>query len=385
MRRIGIVFIVILCYASMCALMLAQGFRGEAVPVVQRATAVGFSRLRFLTFVFGHEGPMDAPLASPPVMGREYFVEADVDGIESASSIRFELLDASGRSLQQLTMWKASDGSSDGEFYGFVTVPNQPFRAAISGTTINGAPLRLVLGQLFQPAASGPADTQAFPQGISASQIGQLQEMVNTYRQQMRSRAAQAAADHPGGLIVFARTQVSGIAYEPLVAPSGNPIGMRLRYSIRFPQKQTITAVPHVFPMYSETAWRGMVTMKPLTGTITPTPQMVGVQSLNDVIVYQAAATYEAGTSYSFTIDMIPDFVFQGSLSGRFCIHEQKFENRSVWSALLASSAPIPYSLTINDTGTVANIPLFLPQRTFHDSFAAGGAVDCGPVPNIRF
>jgi hypothetical protein len=128
-----------------------------------------------------------------------------------------------------------------------------------------------------------------------------------------------------------------------------------------------------------------MVTMKPLTGTITPTPQMVGVQSLNDVIVYQAAATYEAGTSYSFTIDMIPDFVFQGSLSGRFCIHEQKFENRSVWSALLASSAPIPYSLTINDTGTVANIPLFLPQRTFHDSFAAGGAVDCGPVPNIRF
>ena len=365
--------------------MLAQGFRGEAVPVVQRATAVGFSRLRFLTFVFGHEGPMDTPLASPPVMGREYFVEADLDGIESASSIRFELLDANGRFLQQLTMWKASDGSSDGEFYGFVTVPSQPFRAAISGTTITGAPLRVVLGALFQPAASGPADAQAFPQGISASQTGQLQEMVDAYRRQMRARAVQAAAEHPGGVIVFARTQVSAIAYEPLLAPAGNPIGMRLRYSIRFPQKQTITAVAHVFPVYSETTWRGMVTMKPLSGTITPAPQMVGVQSLQDVIVYQAAATYQAGTSYSFTIDMIPDFVFQGSLSGRFCIHGQKFSNSSVWNALVASSVPVPYSLTINDTGTVANIPSFLPQRTFYDNFTAGGAVDCGPIPNIRF
>jgi hypothetical protein len=369
----------------MCVLSAAQGFRGEAVPVVQRATAVGFSRLRFLTFVFGHEGPMDTPLASPPVMGREYFVEADLDGIESASSVRFELLDANGRSLQQLTMWKASDGSSDGEFYGFVTVPNQPFRAAISGTTITGAPLRVVLGTLFQPVANGPADTQAFPQGISATPIAQLQEMVNTYRQQMRARAAQAAADHPGGVIVFARTQVSAIAYEPLLSPAGNSIGMRVRYSIRFPERQTITAVPHVFPVYSETAWRGMVTMKPLTGTITPAPQMVGVQSLQDVIVYQAAATYQAGTSYSFTIDLIPDFVFQGSLSGRFCIHEQKFANSSIWNALVASPTAIPYSLTISDTGTVANIPSFLPQRTFHDSFAAGGAADCGPIPNIRF
>jgi len=378
-------FIVIVCSASTCVLTLAQGFRGEAVPVVQRIVPVEFSRLRFLTFVFGREGPMDAPITSPPVMGREYFIEADLNGTEFVSSVRFELLDANGRSLQPVAMWKGSDSSTDGEFYGFVTVPNQPFRVAISGTTISGTPFRAALNILFQPAINGPADTQAFPAGISASQIGQLQEMVNTYRQQMRARAAQAAADHPGGVIVFARTQVSAIAYEPLTSPSGNPIGMRLRYSIRFPQRQTITAVPHVFPVYSETTWRGMVTMKPLTGTITPTPQMIGVQSLRDVIVYQAAATYQAGVTYSFSIDMIPDFVFQGTLSGRFCIHEQKFTNRTVWNALVSSSAAIPYSLTISDTGTVANIPDFLPQRTFHESFIAAGAVDCGPVPNIRF
>ena len=34
---------------------------------------------------------MDVPLGTPPVAGREYFVEADVFGISSASSIRFEI------------------------------------------------------------------------------------------------------------------------------------------------------------------------------------------------------------------------------------------------------------------------------------------------------
>ena len=160
---------------------------------------------------------------------------------------------------------------------------------------------------------------------------------------------------------------------------------MRLRYSIRFPSRQTITAVPEVFPVYPTAAWRGAVTMKPLAGTITPAPQMVGAQSMQDVIVYKAGATYQAGVTYNFTIDLVPDFIFQGTQTGRFCIFEQKVTNRALWDALIASPNAVPYSVTITDTETVASIPAFFPQRTFYGSFAAGGALDCGPVPNIRF
>ena len=32
----------------------------------------------------------------------------------------------------------------------------------------------------------------------------------------------------------------------------------------------------------------------------------VGVQSLQDVIVYAADATYQAGLTYTFTINMVP-------------------------------------------------------------------------------
>jgi len=81
-------------------------------------------------------------------------------------------------------------------------------------------------------------------------------------------------------------------------------------------------------------------------GTITPEPQMVGVQSLQDVLVYRAAATYRAGQTYTFVVDMVPDYVFQGTQTGRFCIYEQKFNNRSAWDALKSSSAPIPSQST---------------------------------------
>jgi len=363
----------------------AQNYRGEATPVVERVDPVEFSRLRFLTFAFGREGPMDVPLRTPPVAGREYFVEADVFGIDSASSVRFEIVDAAGRTLQTPTMWKASDGADDGEFYGFVKIPNQPFRAAISGINTSGSGFRSVLDTVFEPVAVGPAEQLLFPPGISTNERTQVQAIVDAYSQQMRARAAQVAAEHPDGLITLARAVVSRIAYEPLSSKTGAPIGVRLRYSIRFPSTLSIVAVPLVFPVYQTTTWRGVVEMKPLGGTITPEPQMVGVQSLQDVLVYRAAATYRAGQTYTFVVDMVPDYVFQGTQTGRFCIFEQKITNRAVWDALIASQTAVPYSVSISDTETSATIPAFFPQRTFHEAFTAGGAFDCGPVPNIRF
>src|SRR5262245_18403356 len=160
---------------------------------------------------------------------------------------------------------------------------------------------------------------------------------------------------------------------------------MRLRCSIQFRSRQTIAAVPLVFPVYQSYPWRGVVEMKPLGGNITPSPEMIGVQSLDDVIVYGGAATYQAGTMYTFTVEMVPDYVIQGKQCVRFCIYEQKFTNRAVWDALIASSANVPYSISISDMETTARIPEFFPQRTFYESFKAVGAMDCGPAPNVRF
>src|SRR4030095_1699466 len=209
-----------ICLALSAVIADAQSYRGEAVPVVARSNPIEFSRLRFLTFVFGREGPMDAPLSTTPVAGREYFVEADVFGIESAASIRFQVVDAGSRTLPPLTMWKASDSSDDGEFYGFVTVPNQPFRVSVGGSDTSGAAFSSVVRTLFHPAATGPQE--------------QLQSVLAAYRQQLKARAAQAATEHPDGVMTLARAVVSPINYEPFNSASGAPIGVRLRYSIQF-------------------------------------------------------------------------------------------------------------------------------------------------------
>jgi hypothetical protein len=362
----------------------AQTYRGEAIPVTQRVDPVEILQLRFLTFAFGREGPMDTPLATPPVAGNEYFFEADVFGIESATTIRFELLDITGRSLQTVAVWKDSDASDNGEFHGVVKVPGGPFRFAVIGTSRTGTAFRAV-STVFQPSTAGVVEKPILPPGLSAAQSSQLQQLVTAYQQELRTHAAHAAAEHPDGVITLARAVVSRITYEPLNSKSGLPIGLRLHYSIRFPVRQTIAAMPHVFPVYQNTAWRGFVAMKVSGGAITPTPQLVGPQSLQDVIVYGAATTYQAGTTYDFIVDMVPDYVIQGSQTGRFCLYEQKFSNRAVWDALIASTVDVPYSISISDTEIAATIPTFFSQRTFQKNFTADGAFDCGSVPNSRF
>jgi hypothetical protein len=363
----------------------AQDYRGDAVPVAERTDPIAFYRLRFLTFAFGHEGPMEMPLSTTPVTGHEYLVEADIFGIESVATLKFELVDVTGRPLQTLHLWKSSDGASDGEFYGFVTVPQQPFRVVATGTCLNGMTFRAPLNTLFQPLPSGPPEQPVLPTGIPAADTARLQAMVTAYRQEMRVRSDRSAVEHPDGLVTLGRPIVSKIGYEPFASSAGMPIGVRLRYSIRFPTRQTISAVPHVFPTYTAWEWRGMVTMKPLGGNITPAPVMIGAQTLQDVIVYGAAATFETGKTYNFSIDLIPDYVFQGAQTGRFCIHEQKFTNREAWNALIDNTSAIPYSISIADTQTSARIPSFYPQATFYQGFKATGAFDCGPVPNSRF
>ena len=258
-----------------------------------RANPIEFlDDLEFLTLTYGRHGPMDMPLPTPPVMGREYFIEVDIFGIESAASIRFELVDTEGRSLQTLNMWKSSDDSSDGEFHGLLRVPNQPFRAVASGTSRDGAAFRSAADTLVQPASTGPAEQLDLnlPAGATPDQIAHIQAMMAAAHLHLQARAAQSAADHPDGVITLARAEVSPITYEPLNSMSGDPMGVRLRYSIRFPTRQTIAAVPHVIPEYKQ-GWRVGIEMKPLGGTITPAPKMgYEGQPLRDVIVYTARA-----------------------------------------------------------------------------------------------
>ncbi len=68
------------------------------------------------------------------------------------------------------------------------------------------------------------------------------------------------------------------------------------------------------------------------------TVSLAGVQSLQDVIVYTGAATYQGGTTHTFTVDMVPDYVLQGTQTGCFYIYSQGVTSRGVWDALTGES-----------------------------------------------
>jgi len=148
-----------------------------------------------------------------------------------------------------------------------------------------------------------------------------------------------------------------------------------------------IAAVPHVFPWYEAWDWRGVVGMKAVQGSIDPQPEADGGAGVSDVILYNARAHYRAGVTYSITVDLAPDYVIQGQISGSFCMYESKFNGRARtnWEAIRESGAPVKYPVSITDVDFSGEIPLFYPQQTFYEGLVNEGARDCGPQPTTRF
>lgn len=372
-------------------ILVAQNYRGNVRPVSgerSRASEISFYQFRFESMVIGREGPTYSPIKTQPVAGREYVMEADISSIDAVSDIRFEVEDEGGRPLQTLVMWKATDSTSEGQFLGLATAPAYPFRCTAIGTDRNGVTLRRTFQRLFRPTQGG-TEPGLLPPGIDQQNASVAQQMEEALRRELRTRRDEAARAHPGGVIKLTRARVTGMQYEPYVSASGNPLGIRLRYSIQLETDSLISVVPHVFPAfpaYDAFAWRGEVTMKALGGEVNPRPELIGSTSLADVMVYGAPARYKAGVTYALVVDMVPDYVIQGVLPGGFCLFEQRFESqRARWDEIRASTVPVKYPVSISALDYSAEIPVFYPQRTLYESFVREGARDCGPTPNNRF
>jgi hypothetical protein len=371
-------------------LAMSQDYRGTVrqVHTGRASSAIEFGECRLNSMVFAHEGPDYFPIKTPPVAGREYLVEAQIYAIEEVGDIRFELLDEAGRAVQTLAMWKTSDASDDGQFAGLLRVPAHPFRCVAVGTDRRGVAFRRAYPRLLRPIANSAPEPDPLPSSLNDPQFaGQLRNALEKERQLTRARADQARNAYPGGVIHLSKVQFLGMSYEPFVSPKGSVLGVRLHYSMVPGADAMIGVVPRVFPWYEMPDWRGVVSMTPVQGSISPQPEAEGVASISDVILYHGRALYHAGVTYSITVDLIPDFVIQGRLSGSFCVYEAKFGGRARerWESVRDSGAAVKYPVSITDIDFAGEIPLFFAQRTFYESFVREGARDCGPQPTNRF
>ncbi len=352
------------------------------------AREVTFHSFEFQSIYFGREGPNYMSIKGEPSKGAQQLAKAELFGQEEVTTAKFELTDEAGNVLELLHFVKLSHSSSDGEYFGLVSVPTQPFRVRVSGKDTHGADFKLMCNHVFRPVDQPPTPPLV-PPGIPAETEEKLRKALEAEDQRTKAQNEEESRKHPDGLIIIPQVQVSNVTYETFLSAKGNALGIQMQYDARFSQDGLYSPSPFVFPVYENFDMRGSVEMKVINESIDPLPDVQYPLQRPDLLKYDTAAGYRANTVYHFTVDMIPDYVIQNAKKTKFCIYVQKFggspKRLSLWEALSTNGMPIKYRIDIRNTDFNGETDNFHAQKVFLASFVNEGSQDCGPNPNINF
>lgn len=369
---------------------------GDARPVRKLATPAGrASDIALLGFDFqqpyyGFEGPGLLPAEGEPSQGVRAIVTAKIYGEKSIGTAAFSAVDERGTVLQSIRMMRGPDASDTSDLMGLMVVPDRPFRVVMTGTAVDGVSYRRTYRRLFRPTRDVPS--VRLPSDVPTDLAKRMAQTVDEAARQAVDRLESQLANHPDGVVFMPRIEISNVAYSPLFSAAGRPIGLRVTYEVRFSEDGYFDPALRVVPAYQSEEWRGLVDMHAVEGIIEPLPAVMGTpQQQPNVLAYGAGYHYKGNTTYRFTADLVPDFIFQNEDKTRFCIYSRKYEifdsgsRRAVWAALLRSESPVNYKVFIGNRDFTGSIDGFFAPGTFRASFAAEGAPDCGSQPTRRF
>ena len=367
---------------------------GDARPVKRLASpAARAADINVLSFAFqqtyiGFEGPGLLPVDGEPSRGTRYIVAASVYGDEAIATAALSAVDESGTVIQSIRMMREPSGTS--KLVGLMVVPDRPFRIVMTGAAVDGVRYRRTYRRLFRPI-QGPA-VRRLPPDVPTNLAKRMTQMADEAERQAIARLESQFANHPEGVVVMPRTQISNVAYAPLFSAAGRPIGLRVTYEATFSQDGYFDPALRVLPTYQSDEWSGLVEMHAVDASIEPVPVEVGVpQERPSILAYGAGYQYKGNTMYRFTADLIPDFIIQNEAKTKFCIYSRKYEiyqsrtPRAVWDTLLTSESSVNYKVFIGDRDFTGAIDGFFAPGTIRASFAAEGAQDCGSQPTRRF
>lgn len=167
-----------------------------------------------------------------------------------------------------------------------------------------------------------------------------------------------------------ASTEVSDMKDEVLFSPKGNPIGIRLKYSMRFPDSNYFWESPTMSPdKYLDVIfWMNIANQ-------TIEPPMIGTDPLK----------YEQGKIYNFTVDMIPNFVMQNVDKTKSCIRKLPVEYKDAFQKLIQNDEAVRFTIRVSGTeySGVTNNTYSL--KLFYDNAIKEGAFECKEDQTIYF
>lgn len=217
-------------------------------------------------------------------------------------TIRFQLLDEHGQLLAPLK-FRQSDLSNPYNFTLLLETPAQPFRLGAVGRDTSGKQFQRVFPWLVRPLPEEAPNAQ--PENAS----GAANQLLPDWDKNATT-----------GEYKIARAQVVKWSDEPLLSDKGNPIGIRLKFSIRFPTDGAYQPYPQAQP--ERFGHTGALGLRLYRATVTPAPDgLLAPQQL----FFGARPLFKGGIVYDFTVELVPNYAQYQEQKKAFCLQTKAY------------------------------------------------------------
>jgi hypothetical protein len=179
----------------------------------------------------------------------------------------------------------------------------------------------------------------------------------------------QAADSQPfvEGEYRIVRAQVLSYSDAPLLSASGNPIGIRLQYAVRFPVDGYYSPQPNLYPERITSGYTGALSMRLIRSVVAPGPE--GVLQPNQIL--SAGRTiYLRDKVYQFTVDLVPNYVIFNEQQQQYCLASKGFSQagmRERFEREIKSDQALRYRFSISGTDYDGRQPVFT-EKTYTPS-----------------
>jgi len=301
-------------------------------------------------------GQQSQPL--PPsvlLRGRVQAMQVSLAGFE-VKSVEFHLVDENDQLIKPLKM-RQNDFSNPYLMNILVEVPSRSFRVRTRGVDQSGFKFQRTFPTIFHPpseSVEGPPADDKF--------LGELAQQVEA------------------GPYEVVRASVVDVSDEALLSDRGSQIGLRLKYTLRFPRDGFYSPVPQVYPERINAGYTGALSLRTHKVAIDPLPE--GLPSTVE-LRYISRAMYRGGQLYRFTIDLVPNYaLFQDGGRG-FCIAVKTFAQgmRDRFFAEITDESRLRFRFSITGTDydgrqPVSTIQTYSPSAWYR-GYLKDGAIEC--------
>jgi hypothetical protein len=298
---------------------------------------------------FSH--PLPATL---PVRRQHQAAQVSLAGHE-IKTIDFHLIDEGGRPLGPVK-FRQNDYSNLYLISLLIATPDRPFRVLARGRDQTGYDFQRIFVTLFQPTI------ESLPEKTPDPALADL---------------AQSATEGP---LPVVRAEVADLDDGPLLSEKGSPIGLRLRYSIRFPRDGVYSPLPQMYPERIVAGYTGALSLKVIKASVDPLPE--GLTTAVP-LHFLGRATYRAGQIYRFTVDLVPNYALFNESQRSFCLAVKTFghNSRERFVQEVTSEQRIRFRISILGTSLGLQQPAMTTQtyvpNVWYAGFRRDGATEC--------